>query len=626
MVYREAADLLSQSTGALDACADSLALPGREAVVDDPNVGRRVGAWTLGERLGAGGMGIVYSARRTDGAFEQTAAVKLLRPGTDTEEVLRRFCAERQILARLGHPGIVRLLDGGATDDGLPFFVLERVDGQPLTTHARGVSMEARLRLFLKVCAPVQYAHERLIVHRDLKPGNILVTPAGEVKLLDFGIAKLLEPGGDLAPEHTLPSQGRLTPAYASPEQARGEPVTTASDVYALGALLYELLAGCSPHRFATMRPPHAEIARVVGEEAAVLPSLAAEDPSARRFLRGDSDNILLKALEKDSARRYPTVDAMAEDVRRHLDGRPVRARRATWRYRLSKFVMCNRWGVVAGALIALALAGGMASTLWEAWRAERRYREVRQLTSYYLFEVHDAIRNLPGSTAARRIIVGRALEYLDRLSRESSDDGPLQLELAAAYLQIGDVQGKPYTPNLGESEAAILSYGRAIEIAAPLGGRERGSSSAARRVLSLAGENVGAVQSRLNRWQEAQRSHRQSQAIRESLLQEDPAHADDWHEGLAANNIGLGDAVVSANRLHPTAGYQHAALEGYRHALTLCEQLYVARPDDPARAVLFTKVCSRIATELSEIGTEEHDAAAFKESAVFHRRALAAC
>ena len=628
-LHQEVADLLHQTTGGLDACAgmvgaETLRRDEFEAVgTTDPNVGRRVGAWTLGERLGAGGMGTVYLARRADQAFEQTAAIKLLRRGTDTEEVLRRFRAERQILARLDHPGIVRLLDGGATDDGLPFFVLERVDGQPVTVHARTLTLPGRLRLFLKICAAVQYAHERLIVHRDLKPGNILVTADGKPKLLDFGIAKLLAGDeGDVG--HTLPGHGRMTPGYASPEQARGEAVTVASDVYALGALLYELLVGHNPHRFKGARPTPTEIARVVGETAAVRPSHAVADPTARRALRGDLDNILLKALEKEPGRRYPNVGALADDVGHHLKGRPVRARPHTLRYRTAKFLGRNRKAAAALAVVAAVVAGGVVSTVWQKRLAEHRYGEVRGLTNSYLHEIQDAIRDLPGSTPARELIVGRALEYLERLNREAGGDRPLQLELATAYLSIGDVQGKPYTPNLGESANAVRSYTRALEIARPLASVEHGAVSAARRVLGQAHESLGCVQSRLQRWEEATRNHHQALEIRTALLKDDPTHTDEWRRGIVADHLGLGDAVVSANRSQPAAGWQRAALAHYRRTLPLCEQLVAAQPGHVPNALWLAKTCSRIAMELSEIGQAEQNPAAYRESAEFHHRALA--
>ena len=592
------------------------------------NLGRRLGAYELTRELGRGGMGAVYLGRRTDGRFEQQVAVKLLKRGTDTEEVLRRFRAERRILARLQHPNIARLLDGGETEDGLPFFVMEYVDGVPLTAFARerALSVDARLELFGRVCTAVQFAHQNLVVHRDLKPGNILVTAAGEPKLLDFGLARLLGPeeGDTGALEITMAEARRLTPAYASPEQVRGALLTTGSDVYSLGALLYELLTGQTPHRFSTVPPTPVELIEVIGQREPVPASIAASDPDTRKRLRGDLDNIIRRAMSKDLARRYPSANALVEELRRHLEGRPVRARPDTLRYRTAKFAGRNRKAVAAVVVLAAVMATGAASTVWQARRAERRFGEVRRLTNSYLFEIQDAIRDLPGSTSARRLIVSRALEYLDGLSREAGRDRELQLELATAYLQIGDVQGKPYTPNLGDAAHALLSYARAIEIAAPLAVSERGTVSAARRVLSQAHENLGAVQSRLNRCEEATRNHHRALTIREALLVQDPAHTEDWLRGVVANDLGLGDAVVSANRFHPAAGHRRTALEWYRRALPLCEKLVAAHPDHAVDSFWLAKTCARIATELSEVGSAEHDQAAFKESANFHRRALA--
>lgn len=625
----EVESLLGQQTGGLERYAAAAgALCEDHAGAAAANIGRRLGAYELVRELGRGGMGAVYLARRADGRFEQQVAIKLLKRGTDTEEVMRRFRFERRLLARLEHPNIARLFDGGESEDGLPFFVMEHVPGTPLTAFAREhrLTMRARLELFIKVCVAVQVAHQSLIVHRDLKPGNILVNAAGEPKLLDFGIARFLagpedDPG---TCQTTAAAQRHLTPAYASPEQVRGEPITTVSDVYSLGALLYELLTGEPPHRFHHAPPAPAELLEVVGRQEPVLPSLAASEADTRRLLRGDLDNIIRRAMGKEPDRRYPTANALAEELRRHLAGRPVHARPDTWRYRTTKFVGRNKKAAVTAGMLAFVMAGGAFTTIWQARRAERHYREVRQLTNSYLFEIQDAIRDLPGSTPARRLIVSRALEYLDRLSRESVGDGELQLELAGAYLQVGDVQGKPYAPNLGDTANALLSYGKAVEIAGPLAAVEHGPASKARRVLGQARESLGCIQSRLNRWEEATSNHHQALAIRMALLKEDPAHADDWRRGIIADHIGLGDAIVSANRFHPVAGHQHLAMEHYRRALPLCEQLFAAHPESLANSLCLSKVCSRIATESSEIGSLEKNPAAYKESVVFHRRALA--
>ncbi|MDQ6859738.1 MAG: serine/threonine protein kinase, partial [Verrucomicrobiota bacterium] len=344
--------LLAQDANEMDSCADFVSRDD-----ETTNVGRRLGAYRIAREIGRGGMGAVYLAERADGEFEKHVAIKLLKRGTDTDEILRRFRAERRMLARLDHPNIARLLDAGTTDDGLPYFVMEHVDGAPITDFARtqNLSIPDRLALFLKVCGAVEAAHTNQVIHRDLKASNILVRPDGEPKLLDFGIAKLLGPAED-AILLTLTEQRRLSPACASPEQARGEGVTPASDVYALGALLYELLTDTSPHRFSHAQPSSEEIARVVCAVEAVRPSLAAANTERRRQLRGDLDVIALTALRKEPERRYASVAALTDDVRRHLDGRPIRARKNTTSYVARRFVRRNGRRI-AGA-VALSAIG----------------------------------------------------------------------------------------------------------------------------------------------------------------------------------------------------------------------------------------------------------------------------
>ncbi|MBM4186663.1 MAG: serine/threonine protein kinase [Gemmatimonadetes bacterium] len=302
--------------------------------------GATIGAYAIEAVIGRGGMGEVYRARRADAQYEQQVAIKLIRPGRDTDDLMRRFRTERQILARLVHPNIATLLDGGVTDQGQPYLVMQYVDGQPLTTHAneRGLDLEARLQLFLTVCEAVQFAHANLVVHRDLKPSNILVTTRGEVRLLDFGIAKIIDAGQDSS---TTGDLLLLTPEHAAPEQFVGGTITTATDVYALGVLLYELLTGSRPFQFT----PAAQLHQAVGNETPTAPSRRAADaawltkaklarsPVEANRLAGDLDAIVLKALRKEPARRYASAAEMADDVRRHLNrddagrqGPPVRA------------------------------------------------------------------------------------------------------------------------------------------------------------------------------------------------------------------------------------------------------------------------------------------------------------
>jgi WD40 repeat protein len=363
--------------------------PGPEAEERVPalrRAGDRIGPYCLVELLGRGGMGEVWLAEREDGQFHKRVALKLVSHGPTQLEALERFRRERQVLASLEHEGIARLLDGGATLEGIPYYVMEYVDGEPIDVHCRkrGLGVRERVELFLQVCDAVRHAHANLVVHRDLKPSNVLVTPDGRAKLLDFGIAKLLD-ADEAASLLTLVGQRCMTPRYASPEQVRGEAVGTPSDVYSLGVLLYELLAGASPYG-ADLTPT--ELLEAVCEREPRRPSTrllarddgegrsAAEARSRGRRLRGDLDNIVLAALRKERARRYPSVEALAEDLQRHLDGLPVRARPNTALYLATRFVRRNRWPIAAGAALLLSLVAGLAVSIRLYLRAEQEREE----------------------------------------------------------------------------------------------------------------------------------------------------------------------------------------------------------------------------------------------------------
>ena len=474
----------------------AIASPGVALPVDDePSMeGRRVGAYRLVRVLGRGGMGAVHLAERDDGGFEQRVAIKLIKRGMDSDQVLARFRAERQILASLDHPNIGRLLDGGTTEDGQPFFVMEYIDGQPIDVYAdtHTLTITQRLELFLHVAAAVSYAHQQLIVHRDIKPLNLLVTADHVPKLLDFGIAKVLAPEAEAATA-TETGWRVLTPEYASPEQVEGRHATTVSDVYSLGVVLYELLTGRSPYRVKSRTPQ--DVATAVcttepdrpsaavsggGPPASRRTGLATDRVAAtrsgsadrlRRRLRGDLDTIVLMALRKEPQRRYQSVEQLAVDIRRHLDGRPVRARPDTFRYRSGKFVRRNRLPLLAVTIVALTLVGGTVTTAWQARqaraaqaRAERRFGDVRKLANALLFDYHDAIKDLRGATPVRERLVRDALTYLDGLARERAGDPALQRELASAYRRVGDVQGGD-PKGLGDTQGAVESYGKALQI-----------------------------------------------------------------------------------------------------------------------------------------------------------------
>ncbi len=403
-------------------------------------VGRRMGPYRIVREIGHGGMGTVYLAQRDDAEFDQRVALKVVRE-VRSERVLKWFRYERQILASLEHPNIARLLDGGTTEEGIPYLAMEYVEGMPIDEFCvdRNLSVDQRLALFRQVCAAVDFAHRRLVVHRDLKPRNILVAD-GTPKLLDFGIAKLLSP--DSAEDSAHDTRQRvLTPEYASPEQIRGEPIRPANDVFALGVLLYRLLTDRSP--YGTPTPPPYELAKAVCEQEPALPSAVVDGRNLKRRLRGDLDTITMKALRKDAEGRYASAAQLAEDIDRHLTGRPIQARADVFTYRARKFVARNRYAVASAMAVAIALVGGLAATMWQARetelqraRAERRFDEVRRLANSLIFEVHDGIENLPGATPTRQLLVKRALDYFDSLAAEEQNDPALQRELATAYRQ----------------------------------------------------------------------------------------------------------------------------------------------------------------------------------------------
>ena len=456
----------------------------------------RVGPYRLMRELGRGGMGTVFLAERDDDQYRANVAIKLVRPGMDTEFILARFRRERQTLARLQHPNISRLLDGGTTEQGLPYIVMEYIDGRAVTVHAddAGLGLPARLALFRDLCSAVDYAHRHFIIHRDLKPGNILVGRDGVPKLLDFGICKLLQSEA-LSGDDTVAAP--MTPNYASPEQIRGEPATPLSDIYSLGAVLYELLTGVCPRRFDGLTP--LAIERAVADTAIAPPSAAAAGKAWARQLAGDLDNVILRALEADPQRRYESAAQLSEDIRRYLEHEPVLARPQTRGYRAMKFVRRHRGGVSAAAAVVMALGGGLGVSLYQARVAEARLQQVRSLADTLVFDVHDAVRDLPGATSARELIVKTAVQYLDSLRDASRGDARAEQQLAAAYRRLGDAQGGVETANLGAASDARRSYQQAEALIADILRRNPGDSAAAVERLTLA-DRMGAMEAHTGR------------------------------------------------------------------------------------------------------------------------------
>jgi len=582
---REDPELRAEVQSLLEAHADTDGFIEKPAAarleaVPAPNwIGRRLGAYRIVGELGCGGMSEVFRAVRADDEYHKDVAVKILRPGYDTQFLLERFKSEKRMLAALDHPNIARILDGGNTDEGLPYLVMDYIKGRPIDQYCREHNLPQRqcLELFQTLCSAVQYVHQHLMVHADLKCNNILVTDEGSVRLLDFGVSELIQ-----APStHPLLA---FTPEYASPEQLRGDVVSTASDVYSLGVVLHQLLTG--------------------------------ELPGAHVPLDGDLSAIVQTALQKDPARRYSSVEQFSVDIEKSLRGFPVSCRPATAAYRLSKFWGRHRAGIAILGAFVLCLIGGIVAASWEAHvarqeraRAERHFADVRKLANTFMFDLHEAIQNLPGSTAARHLLVLNSLKYLDGLAAESAGDATLRRELATAYEKVADVQGGYRQANLGDSAGAIASYRKALAIRLALPSTAElqrelirnygklgealagaGDSAAAiansRLALGIAEHladqpgatlqdrrNVGSVYVSLG-WQIARSGEdtrglmlmNQGTAIFESLVDADPSDSRSRHHAAVA--YGRMGEILIGERRYDAAFAMHSKQQQFAHAL----------------------------------------------------------
>lgn len=527
-----------------------------------------IGPYRVLSLLGRGGMGAVYLAERDDAEFRRKVAVKLTRSALLDSGARARFRAERQILANLSHPNIASLLDGGTTPEGAPYLVMEYVEGVPINEFCAGTTVPERrkLELFRQICSAVQAAHQNLVIHRDIKPGNILVRPDGTPVLLDFGIAKLLDPAASgVTAAFTRSFERLMTPEYASPEQIRGEAITTATDIYSLGVLLYELLSGAPPFRLQGLSL--AEMERTVSTTPPLLP--------------GDAGRIAAKAMHQDPARRYASADQLAEDVTRLLDGLPVAARPDTAGYRFRKWVGRNRalaaaLGLLAATLVVMVavLAVGLSITREAQQRAERRFGEVRELASKFIFDFHDAIRDLPGSTAARKMVVERAIQSLQGLEAEAGNDIPFRLDLARGWAQVAQIQHRSGEAHLGDARSARQSLQRAVALLEPIHRQDPTNREAT--LLRLE------VESSLSRLEEAERSQspvallaerQRLVGLIEPLYRKNPSDRD--------VSKAWSSAAVSLARAHEYNGeiaVAHGQLNGVEQAY---RELLARQPDD---------------------------------------------
>ena len=585
---------------------DVSAVKGIENSLSKPDkfIGRKIDKYTVEREIGRGGMGAVYLASRSAGDFKKLVAVKIIKRGSDSDEALKRFGQERQILAALEHPNIARLIDGGTTDDETPYLLMEYVEGVAIDEFCarRDLSIEAKLRLFQKICAAVAHAHRNLTIHRDLKSANVLVTAEGEPKLLDFGIAKLFSDENSQSNVETVTGFRALTPEYASPEQLRGEKLTTATDVYSLGVILYELLTGTRP--FATGGKNFAEVLEMISEIQPPRPSSvnskfkiqnskftdltevetngAGGRIEARskiqnpKSINSDIDNIVLKALSKEPGRRYGSVEQFSEDIERYLKGLPVAARKDSFSYRSLKFIKRNPVASAVTALFIISLISGFIITFRQyqkaqiaQTRAERRFNDVRQLSNAMLFELNDKIEKSP--TEARAMIVEKASGYLDKLNQESVGDISLQIELVNAYLKVGDLQGRPYAPNLGDINAALVTYQKAADLIEPLLRSDSENPTFNEKSADVR-QRFGEIYSMQRNRDGALKEFTEVMRLREKVKSLDPQNPDYLREEADAE-IRMGDLLELEDDSSEIVDYP-AVIEHYERAFAVFEDL----------------------------------------------------
>ena len=564
-----AADLAATTNQAWDRSALCNAAQ-EEATGPDSGIGEALGPYRIVEMIGTGGMGKVYRAVRADSHYDKSVAIKRIKRGLDADRIVARLRSERQILSNLEHDNIARLLDGGTSADGLPYLVMEYVEGKQPGAYCdeHGLSLKQRLILFRQICSAVHYAHQRMVIHRDLKPGNIMVTSEGVPKLLDFGIAKVFGPDTAFSAQpNTETATLPMTARYASPEQVRGERVTTATDIYSLGVILYELLTDHSPYRDPE-RPAH-ELMRSVCEDEPGKPSIW------RPELRGDLDNIIFKALRKNPAERYASVHGLSDDIQRFLDGRPVVARGEGIAYVATKFIRRNKVAVVSAVMVICALVAGVVATARARARAERRFNQVRQLAHAVVFDYHDAIEQLPGSTPVRERLVRDALKYLDSLTSDADDVG-LERELVDSYVRISRVQGDSNYNNLGDTVGAIQSAAKAVGAAEKMLARDRGAGTLGSAAAAFLTQ--GSLMHSSGDLAGAERSLRRGIELRQEAARLLPDNLDALL-ALSASWRALADLYGGSGMQN--LGRSNLALELYRRSAKLSESLALNHPKE---------------------------------------------
>jgi tRNA A-37 threonylcarbamoyl transferase component Bud32/tetratricopeptide (TPR) repeat protein len=560
----------------------------RHLAVEDQPPPCSLGPYRILARIGSGGMGDVFLAERDYDDVRRQVAIKIIRCALLDHEIVRRFLQERQILARLEHPNIARMLDAGRTPDGMPYLVLEFVDGIPIDQYivAHSLPARARIALFQDICEAVAYAHRNLIVHRDLKPRNILVTAEGCPKLLDFGIAKLLSEASDS--EATLAAP--MTRAYASPEQLADGNVTTASDIYSLGVILYELIAG---EKMSTPRPR----------------------------LKGDLESVIGMALRHEPERRYSSAGELAEDAVRAAEGYPVRARPDTLAYRARRFIARRRVETAVVVAMAAAIGAACAVAFSQYRSASERFNQAHTIANSFLFDVYDTIADLPGTTNARMVVARRAEQYLNVLSQQRSSDLTLRRDLAASYRKLGDILGRPFAPNLGNTAAALENYRKAAALLEGIASAGRGDAAVFKdwgEICALEGQ----ISIRHGTPQGAVSAGEQSVALLERAAALEPSGPDariavvNGRLFLSLAQMELAGAQNEVARLHTAESLAASALAEAR-------QLSAESPGDERLQLLLQKACQYLAYTEADTAERTGERDYFSRAAGHHQEEL---
>jgi serine/threonine protein kinase len=569
-------------------------------------IGDRVGPYRLVRVLGGGGMGIVYLGVRSDDHYFQIVAIKMIRKGMTSPASVQRFRAERQILATLTHPNIGVILDGGDTEDGRPYIVMEYVEGEPITmaSETHSLSIRQRIELFRSVCSAVCYAHQKMVVHRDIKPANVLLTPGGTVKLIDFGISKSLAP--ELIPGGLVPTedgQRLMTPDYASPEQLLGRKVTRATDIYSLGVVLFELLTGSRAYSLRDLSPGEAE--KVVFEREIRKPSSISGLPKqTKQILAGDLDRIVLMAMEKDPSRRYASAEDLDQDLLRFLEGKPVRARRSTSFYRLSRFLARHKMASLMAGAISAVFAGSMLFFLLESHAADARLKHVQTLADSAISDMTQTLQQSSASVELQASVFRSTLTYLNQLRQYSGNDPRLLLKLSKAFGRVGDLEGSPVTASLGNTGNAIASYKEALQTA--IAARDRLPSEESLKAVVEAYQQLGQLEFFSGTLREARNQYQQSLTVARELSMRKPGDPL-CNRLLAMNFSGLG--YVQLNSLETDQ-----AVESLRTAVrVLGTDSNGAEDHDRTLATFY----GRLGLALNEFGSN-------REAIASHEKAIA--